>query len=492
MIRRLEYKWIVGIVFVFGLFMELLDMTIVNVAIPTLAQEFDATTTQVQWVVTGYLLSLAVFIPVSGWLGDRFGTKRIFMLALFIFTTASFLCGMAWSIESLIGFRVLQGAGGGILTPVGTAMLFRAFPPHERAKGAAILMIPMVVAPASGPVVGGYLVDYWDWRWIFFVNIPVGVTGLIFAGMFLKEETQLNPGRLDIPGVILAAAGLGSLLYALAEAGSRGVDDPTVIAFGSAGLLLLAAFTLVELRTAEPMIDMRLFQNRLFAMANAVQLIAFAGLTGGLFVLPLMLQSPATMGLGAFDSGLTTFPQAIGIVMMVQISSRMYPRVGPRRLLVAGLLGVTLTTLAFLLVDVGTNLWWIRGIMFVRGCFFSFILICLQTATFATIAPQMMGRASAISSADRQVGASFGVALVATVLTSRLSANGTSLGPGADSGATVEAFHEAFFVAATLTFAGAGIALLINDKDAAASMKQTAATGPPAEERLMAGVAGGH
>ena len=211
MISRLEYKWIVGIVFVFGLFMDLLDMTIVNVAIPTLAEEFDATTTQVQWVVTGYLLSLAVFIPVSGWLGDRFGTKRIFMLALFIFTTASFLCGMAWSIESLIAFRVLQGAGGGMLTPVGTAMLFRAFPPHERAKAAAILMIPMVVAPASGPVIGGFLVEYWDWRWIFFINIPVGITGLIFAGLF-PQGGEASPSRA--PGraraSCSASAGLGA------------------------------------------------------------------------------------------------------------------------------------------------------------------------------------------------------------------------------------------------------------------------------------------
>jgi EmrB/QacA subfamily drug resistance transporter len=475
MISRLDYKWIVGIVFVFGLFMDLLDMTIVNVAIPTLATELDATTTQVQWVVTGYLLSLAVVIPISGWLGDRFGTKRIFTLALFIFTCASFLCGIASSIESLIAFRILQGVGGGMLTPVGTAMLFRAFPPQERAKAAAILMIPMVVAPASGPVIGGYLVEYWDWRWIFFINIPVGVTGLIFAGLFLREEKQPHPGRLDVPGFIMAAVGLGALMYALAEAGEKGLDDPTVLSVATVGLAILALFTLVELRTAEPMIDMRLFQNRLFATANAVQMVAFAGLMGGLFLLPLMLQSPATKGLGAFDSGLTTFPQAIGVVTMVQVSSRLYPRIGPRRLLVFGLLGVTATTLAFVAVDVGTGLWWIRGIMFARGCFFSFILICLQTATFATVAPQMMGRASAVSNAGRQVGASFGVALLATVLTSRLTAHDTSLAPGANTAATIDAFHEAFFVAAILTLVGAGLSLLINDKDAAVTMR-------PAEE----------
>src|SRR3990172_6257709 len=178
MLGKLEYKWIVGVVFVFGLFMDLLDMTIVNVAIPQLAQEFNTDTTTIQWVVTGYLLSLAVFIPVSGWLGDRFGTKRIFMTALFVFTAASFLCGLAWDIESLIAFRVLQGVGGGMLTPVGTAMLFRAFPPHERALASAVLTIPIVVAPASGPVLGGYLVEYQSWRWIFLINIPIGVVGL--------------------------------------------------------------------------------------------------------------------------------------------------------------------------------------------------------------------------------------------------------------------------------------------------------------------------
>jgi EmrB/QacA subfamily drug resistance transporter len=487
---KLEYKWIVGIVFVFGLFMDLLDMTIVNVAIPELAEEFDATTTQVQWVVTGYLLSLAVFIPISGWLGDRFGTKRIFMLALFLFTSASLACGLAWSIESLIAFRVLQGVGGGILTPVGTAMLFRAFPPQERAKAAAILMIPMVVAPASGPVLGGYLVEYHDWRWIFLINIPIGVMGFIFAGLFLKEEKQPNPGRLDLPGVVLASSGLGLLMYALAEAGERGLDDPLVLALGGIGLAILAVFTLVELRTPEPMIDVRLFKNRLFAAANAVQLIAFAGLMGGLFLLPLFLQSPATMGLGAFESGLTTFPQAIGVVTMVQVSSRLYPRVGPRRLLLIGLGGVTLTTLAFLAVDVGTDLWFVRGIMFARGCFFSFILICLQTATFATIELPMMGRASAISSAGRQVGASLGVALLATVLTSRLSAHDSSLAPGSDTSAAVDAFHEAFTVAALLTIAGMLAALLINDEDAAVSMGRPEAVPEEEDAGVPVGVVG--
>jgi MFS family permease len=190
---------------------------------------------------------------------------------------------------------------------------------------------------------------------------------------------------------------------------------------------------------------------------------------GGLFLLPLLLQ--AEMGLSPFQSGLTTFPQAIGVVMMVQVGSRVYSRVGPRRLLMLGLAGISATTLAFLWVDLETSQWTIRGIMFARGCFFSFLLISLQTATFATVSPAMMGRASAISSAGRQVGASFGVALMATVLTSRLSAHDTALGPAADTSAALDAFHEAFIAATVVAVIGMAASLLVNDKDAAVSMR---------------------
>ncbi len=195
MIRRLEYKWIVGIVFVFGLFMDLLDMTIINVAIPTLAKDFDATTTQVQWVVTGYLLSLAVFIPVSGWLGRPLRHEaHLHDWRSSCSRAPRWPAACRGASRSLIVFRVLQGVGGGMLTPVGTAMLFRAFPPHERAKASAILMIPMVVAPASGPVLGGYLVEYQDWHWIFLINIPVGVLGFIFAGTVPAGGEAATPG----------------------------------------------------------------------------------------------------------------------------------------------------------------------------------------------------------------------------------------------------------------------------------------------------------
>ncbi len=468
---RLEYKWIVGVVFVFGLFMELLDTTITNVALPTLAEEFNVSHTTIEWVVTGYLLSLAAFIPVSGWAGDRFGTKRIFMIALALFTMASFMCGLAWSVESLIAFRILQGVGGGMLMPVGTAMLFRAFPPEERAQAGALLTIPTVVAPASGPIIGGYLVEYHSWHWIFFINVPIGILGVIVAGLFLREEKQPNPGRFDLPGFILSAAGLTTLLYALAEAGSRGFDDPLVLAFGATGLALLGSFAIVEMRTAEPMIDVRLLGNKLFRAMNLVQLFGYGGMMGALFLLPLLLQSQ--MGLSPLESGLTTFPQAIGVVLMAQVAGRLYGHIGPKRLLMAGLLIVMLSTLSFVAVQLDTNQWWIRGVMLIRGFGFAMMLVPLQTATYATISPQDTGRASAIYNANRQVAASFGVALLATVLANRLSVHGAELGNPATSQEALLAFHDAFFAAAILAAVGMVVAaIFVDDKLAAGTMRQ--------------------
>ncbi len=482
---RLEYKWIVGVVFVFGLFMDLLDMTITNVALPTLSKDFSASTTTIEWVVTGYLLSLAVFIPVSGWAGDRFGTKRTFLFALSVFTVSSFLCGMAWNIQSLIAFRVLQGVGGGMLTPVGYAMLFRAFPLAERAQASALLMIPTVVAPASGPVLGGYLVEFQSWHWIFWINVPVGIAGLLVASLYLREEKQERPGRFDVPGFIFSGTGLASLLYSLAEAGPRGFGNTRVILFGLAGIALLLSFAVVELRTKEPMIDVRLLSNKLFRATNLVQLVGFGGLMGALFLLPLLLQSEK--GLSPFQSGLTTFPQSIGVVIMAQVAGRLYGSVGPRRMLMVGAFGAMLATLCFLAVGLETSQWWIRLIMFFRGMSFALMFVALQTATYATIRPQDAGRASAINNAGRQVAASFGVALLATVLSNRLSHHGAQLGNAATRHAALLAFHEAFFAAALLAAFGILLAFLVDDREAVGTMRQHHAPVQQPEEAVAAG-----
>ncbi|HUS82096.1 MAG TPA: MDR family MFS transporter [Dehalococcoidia bacterium] len=475
--RRLDYKWLVGIVFAFGMFMNLLDTTIVNVALPTFAREFNASTTTIEWVVTAYLLALAVFIPMSGWVGDRFGTKRTFMAALAAFTLGSLLCALSQNIHELIAFRVIQGMGGGMLMPVGMAMVFRAFAPSERAAAGALVSIPTAVAPAAGPVLGGYLVEYQSWPWIFLINIPIGILAIVFAGLVLREERQPRPGRLDVPGFLLSSAGLAVLMYALAEGGTRGLDDPRVILMALAGLALLALFAVVEMRTEKPLLDLRLFRDPLFRAVSILWIPGQAAFVGALFLVPLLLQ--LEMGFSPLESGLATFPQAVGIAMIAPVMGRVYPHVGPRRLVMAGMVGLCLTTLSFLLIGLETGAWWIRLIMLLRGMSFGLVMVPAAAAAYVTIPPQDTGRATAIGSAIPQVGASFGVALMATVLSRRLITHGAVLvSPATRSGALM-AFHDAFVVAAVLPVVAIFAALLISDRMALAAGRERERAPPP-------------
>jgi EmrB/QacA subfamily drug resistance transporter len=461
---KLDYKWLVGIVYIMALFMDLLDMTITNVAIPTLAEEFGATTTIIEWVITGYLLSLALFIPISGWLGDRFGTKLVFACALTTFTAGSLLCGAAWNVESLIAFRIFQGIGGGMLTPVGMTMLFRAFPPSERAAASAVLAIPAMVAPALGPILGGYLVDFQSWRWIFFINIPFGAIALLATLMFIREEQQESAGKLDLPGFILGGAGMVAVVYALAQAGQHGFNDSQVQLIGFAGVALVAAFTIVELKSAEPMLDLRLLGDKLFGASNIVLLLGNASIMGSFFLIPIFLQTQK--GLSPFDTGLITFPLAIGVAITAQPAAKIYSRVGPRRMMIVAFAGNMVLTCALALVGYDTSGWLIAASMFVRGMFFGFMMVPMQAATFATISPEATGRASSIFSVSRQIAASLGVAVLATVLTSRLAYHDAALGDAASRGAALAAFHDAFLVAGALSILGILGCFLIDDRKA--------------------------
>lgn len=469
-LRTVPYKWVVASIFVVGLFMDIMDTTIVNVALPTLSREFGASGGAVEWVVLGYLLSLAVWIPASGWIGDRFGTKKTFLFALAAFTLASALCGQAHNLGELIAFRVLQGVGGGMLTPVGTAMLFRAFPPVERAKASTILMIPTVLAPALGPIIGGWLVTDVSWRWIFYVNLPLGVLGFLIGVFLLKEHREPTAGRFDIPGFLLSGAGLALVLFALSRGPEIGWKTVQVIGSGLTGILLFALLVYVELRVPHPMLALRLYKERMFRNANIILTFSYGGFAGVLFLMPLFLQE--LRGLSALQSGLTTFPQAVGVMISSQIVGRMYQRVGPRRLIFTGLIAVAVASVALVFVDLSTNLWWIRGILFVRGMAMAASFVPLQAATYANISPSDTGRASAIYSTQRQVAAALGVAILATVWISRTNA----LTAGSASAAAVTAgklggYHDAFLVGAVIAVIGAFSALLIRDTDAASTMR---------------------
>ena len=254
----------VSVVYVAAMFMSIMDVTIVNVALPAIGRQFGESTAGLDSVAVAYLVSLAVFIPAAGWLGDRFGSKRILLLSVAIFTVASVLCGLAGSLSQLVLFRVLQGVGGGMMTPVGMAMLFRAFPPAERVRASSILVVPTALAPALGPVLGGLLVTELSWRWVFFVNLPFGIVAVIFGAIFLEGHREPHPGAFDVPGFLLAGIGFALLMFGVSEGPNRGWGTPGILASIAVGAIMLAVMVWVELRTAKPILKLRIFGNRLF------------------------------------------------------------------------------------------------------------------------------------------------------------------------------------------------------------------------------------
>jgi EmrB/QacA subfamily drug resistance transporter len=462
---RLNPKISVSVVFVLAMFMAIMDITIVNVALPRLATDFSVNPDHIDLVVVSFLVSLAVFIPASGWLGDRFGTKRVLLAALLIFTGASALCGLSQSLTQLVIFRALQGVGGGMLTPVGMAMLFRTFPPAERVRASRILIVPTAFAPALGPVLGGLLVTDVSWRWVFYVNVPIGIAAFIFGVLFLHEHREADAGRFDLGGFLLAGTGLPALMYAISEGPTRGWSSPSIIALGLGGAALLAVFTRYELRHPQPMIDLRLVGNTLFRTTTTVLFIGMAAFLGSLYLVALFFQDG--LGLSALGSGLSTFPEAIGVMIGAQFATRLYYHFGPRRLMTIGLICVAAVIGALTLVGFDTNLWVIRTLMFALGLSIAHVFVPSQAAAFATISPAATGRASTLFNTARQVGSAVGVAILTTVI----ATVGVTHHVDGHTAPNLAAFHWAFGVAALTALAAAVVAWRINDADAASTMK---------------------
>src|SRR5215216_6033233 len=441
--------------------MNTLDSTIVNVALVTLGREFHVPPVMTEAVVVAYLVSLAVFIPASGWLGDRFGTKRVFLTALALFVGASALCGRALGLEQLIAFRVLQGTGGGLLTPVGMAMLYRTFPPQERIAVGRILMFATILGPASGPVLGGFLIERLSWRWAFYVNIPVGLIAFAIGFLFLREHRESAPGRFDLPGFVLGGAGLGLVMYALSEGPQRGWRSLDIAGSLIGGVLILATFVAVELRSDAPMVQLRLLANRLFRTTQITSFFGTAGFIGVLFLVPLFLQ--AAQGASPLEAGLTTFPEALGVVISTQVVARLYPRVGPRRLMAGGLVLMAAAIVLLALVGLNSGPWVVRALMFVVGAGMAYVFLPNQAASLATISRSDTGRATTIANIQRQLGAAVGVAALGSVLAVAGAVGGNTT--------SFMAYRVAFLVAAVLALVGAVSALRVPDDEATETMQ---------------------
>jgi EmrB/QacA subfamily drug resistance transporter len=450
-------KAVVAAVFVSAMFINIMDQTVVNVALPTLSRSFGVPLSAVSGVATAYLVTLAVVMPASGWIGDKLGARPALLASLALFTGASALCGVAGSLPELVAFRALQGIGGGLLVPVGMAMLYRAYPSAERIRVNRLLMVPTLLAPATGPVIGGLLVDGLSWRWIFYINVPIGVAALVFGLLFLPGGSEHPAGRLDLPGFLLVGTGFPLFMYALTSGATAGWGSPEILGTLVPGVLLLAAFTAVELRAKEPLLHLRIFSDRLFRVTNLQITFAGAGFIGTLFLVPLLLQNG--LGFSALHSGLCTFTEALGGMTGIQITSRLYKKVGPRRLMMAGMTGTIVTVGGMALAGPSTASWLIPVLMFCTGGCFGFAVAPAQTAGFATISRELTGQGSTLLNTLRQAGGAAGVALVGTIL------GAAHAGPSSLTG-----FHVAFAFGACLMACGLLSSAFVRDTDAASTM----------------------
>ena len=412
-----KYRWKVLFCVIFGVFMVILDTTVVNVAFPTLRREYGATLDEAQWIVSVYVLALGMATPLAGYMSERFGIKRVYVMGLGAFVAGSALCGLAPSLGFLIFARIIQGIGGGIALPLGSAQLFAAFPPREQGKAFGYFGIAILVAPALGPVMGGMLVDQGLWRWIFFVNLPIGAFGVFMAQRWLRERPHHRRPGLDLTGLVLACLAFGGMLYGASIAAERGWQDLSTLAWLGTGLASFAVLVYLELQVAEePLIDFRLFQNRTFTYANLVGYVSALALFGAEFMMPVYLQT--LRGQSSLESGITLIPIAIGAGIASPIAGRLYDRVGPRPLVVIGFLLLVINNWQFSLLDRETSIPLIMMLLGLRGVALGMTMQTTFATAMGSVPREKLARGSSLINSTRNVVQSLGVAIMATIIAS--------------------------------------------------------------------------
>ena len=412
---------VVAGVVLLGAIMSILDTTVVNVAIDHLATAFRSSLTTIQWVITGYTLALATVIPVSGWAADRFGTKRIYMWSLVLFMLGSALSGLAWSAGSLIFFRVLQGLGGGMIMPAVMTIMTKKAGPHRMGRVMGVLGVPMLLAPIIGPILGGWLVDDVSWRWIFFINLPIGVVAFVLAQIVLERDEAQPTHRMDWLGMALLSPGLALFIFGLAESGTYGFGAVRSWGPVAAGVVLIAGFFRHSWRAPGALIDIRTFTHTRAGAAAGTFLLFGVAFFGALLLVPLYYQS--VRGASALQAGLLLAPQGIGAMVTMPIAGRLTDRFGPNYLPAAGIPLIVIGMSPFAFVTAHTSYVLLLSFSVVLGFGMGLSMMPTMTAAMQAVPPAAIARTSTAMNIIRQSGASIGTAimsvLLATAITSR-------------------------------------------------------------------------
>jgi EmrB/QacA subfamily drug resistance transporter len=483
---RHDPRWLPLAVTSIGSFMSILDSTIVNIALPDVLRDFHSNLANGQLVLTAYLMALAVVIPASGYLGERIGMKRLYMITLVLFTAGSALCGLSWNLQSLIGFRVLQGLGGGSLQPLGMAIVFTMITPLERGYFMGVLGLPVLLAPILGPSLGGYLVQFASWRMIFLINIPIGLLNLALAQRYLRETPRREGARFDTRGFALAAVAFPALLLGLSVGGSQGWTSPRTLALLIAGAAALGLFVRTELRHRDPLLQLRLFAAPMFTLAMALQFVAQFSLFGLSYLMPLFLQF--VHGWGAAKTGLALLPMGLVGFVTMNVAGRLYNRVGPRPLVMTGLAIIAVATALLSRIDEHTGVVPIVLLLSCRGLAIGLCSQTVMTAAYNTVPQPQMARATSLVQVGMRIYGSLSAATLTTVLIVSLSWHGAPAGSSIAAGtapvpAMLHAFSDAFLLMSAVTVVGLVAAHFLRDHALDAWQAQTARPAAPVDAR---------
>jgi EmrB/QacA subfamily drug resistance transporter len=445
--------WLVAVAF----FMESLDTTILNTAVPTVSAALGVAPLSMKAVLASYTLSLAVFIPISGWVADRFGTRRVFATAIGLFTLGSLLCGLSSNIHFLVACRVLQGCGGAMMVPVGRLTLVRSFPKSELLRTMSFVAIPSLVAPMLGPIAGGFIVDYLHWRVIFFLNIPIGLAGLVLVYLHLPDYREQQTPPLDVVGLILFGSGVALLSYVLEIFGEHGLSSREMVGLLALSLALLAGYALHARTLSAPLLQLKLLRIRTFRAAVSGSFFTRIGIGGVPFLLPLLYQ--VGLGFTAIQSGLLVMPQAVAAMSMKMIMPRLLRKVGYRGVLIANTLMLGVLLMVFATIGSTTPVWLIVLQAFFYGAFTSLQYTSMNTLVYADIKEKDTSAASSIASTLQQMSISFGVATAGLATVVFIPST------QADAAGMIRGIHEALITLGILTIASTVVFLGLKSGD---------------------------